>query len=81
MTGSKDNKLSGDISFSTFTLTGDDGTAKHYGLKTVKAAGIASLSNFIVEAGNVDSVMVGRFFSSKLYLNYRAVLSWFGVKR
>jgi len=69
-TGSMAQRLPGNIGFSTFHLTGNDGTAAKYGLSTVKAAGTAESTTFDVQAGNVGTVTVGRFWRSNLYLNY-----------
>jgi hypothetical protein len=62
--------LSGDIQSSTITLTGNDGTAGHYGIKSLTAKGTVNFSLFDVKAGNVGPVTVGRFLNSQLYLNY-----------
>jgi len=68
--GDKKLGLSGDISFSSFTLTGNDGTPKSFGLKTLTAAGSVFNSTFVIQEGNVSSVTVGRFVNSNLYLDY-----------
>jgi hypothetical protein len=68
--GTPDGEISGSIYSSAFTLTGDDGTSRHYGLRTVRATGTVLSSDFSVKAGNVDRVTVGRFLYSNLYLNY-----------
>lgn len=68
--GDKQSGLSGDINFSTFTLTGNDGTTKSFGLKTLTAKGSVFNSTFDIREGNVNSVTVGRFVNSNLYLDY-----------
>jgi hypothetical protein len=72
-TGDKAEEISGDIYNSHFQLTGDDGSAKHYGLKTITAKGNVFDSHFLIQAANVDSVTVGRFIDSDLFLNYLPV--------
>lgn len=67
--------LSGNILQSTFTLTGDDGTAAKLGLKSLTAKGNVIDSRFDVRAGNVGAVTVGRFHDSQLYLNYTPATS------
>lgn len=67
--------LSGDIDHATFTLTGDDGTAAKFGLKSLTAKGNVLKSQFNVLAGNVGAVTVGRFHNSQFYLNYTPAAS------
>jgi hypothetical protein len=62
--------LSGDITLSYVGLTGNDGTSKRYGLKTLTATGTVQYSTFDVQEGNVGSVKVGRFLDSNLWLDY-----------
>jgi hypothetical protein len=62
--------ISGDIRFSTFTLTGNDGTLARNGLKSLTAKGTVQSSTFDVEGGNVATFTVGRFLNSWLHLNY-----------
>lgn len=73
-TGTPD--LGGFIRNSTFILTGNDGTAAKYGLKSLTAAGTVSNSKFDVKGGNVGPVRVGRFHSSRLYLNYTPAVAF-----
>jgi hypothetical protein len=68
VTGTPD--LGGVIQLSTFTVTGNDGSAAKFGIKSLTAAGTVSESTFDVKAGNIGPVKVGRFLSSRLYLNY-----------
>jgi hypothetical protein len=63
-------RLPGDISFSRFTLTGNDGTLGRFGLKTVLAKGNVESATFDVKEGNVGAVTVGRFIGSQLFLDY-----------
>jgi hypothetical protein len=60
----------GNISFSTFTLTGNDGTTGAFGLKSLTAKGRVESSLIDVERGNVGAVTVGRFYRSQLHVNY-----------
>jgi len=60
----------GNINFSTFTLTGNDGTAGAFGLKSLTAKGRVESSLIDVERGNVGAVTVGRFYRSQLHVNY-----------
>ncbi|MBO0697545.1 MAG: hypothetical protein J2P46_04060 [Zavarzinella sp.] len=62
--------LSGDIQASTITVTGNDGTAAHNGIKSLTAKGTVNFSLFDVKGGNVGTFTVGRFLNSQLYLNY-----------
>lgn len=62
--------ISGDINNSTIRLTGNDGSTKHYGLKTLTAKGNVLGTMLDVEDGNVGTVTVGRFLNSQLYLDY-----------
>lgn len=62
--------LSGDIQASTITVTGNDGTAAHNGIKSLTAKGTVNTSLFDVKGGNVGTFTVGRFLNSQLYLNY-----------
>jgi hypothetical protein len=59
----------GDIHNSTFTLTSHVGTTKT-GLGTVSAQGTVQGSVFNVLDGNVKSILVGRFLSSRMYVGY-----------
>lgn len=62
--------LAGDIFLSTFRMTGNDGSARAYGLKAVSAKGSVRGTAFDVQEGNVGSVTVGRFIDSNLYVDY-----------
>lgn len=64
--------LSGDITDSKFTMTGNDGTTAKNGLKSLVAKGNVIDSRFDVRAGNVGAVTVGRFHDSQLWLGYTA---------
>ena len=70
VTGDKQAHIAGDIIFSSFQLTGNDGTPKQYGLKSLTVAGKVENTTFDVEGGNVGKVKVGRFIDSNLYLDY-----------
>jgi len=69
-TGNTSLRLPGDIGFSRFTLTGNDGTLGRFGLKTVVAKGNVEGTTFDVKEGNVGPVTVGRFINSQLLLDY-----------
>jgi filamentous hemagglutinin len=75
--------LSGDISHSTFTLTGNNGTGS--ALTNLTAKGNVMNCRFDVQDGNVGAVTVGRFHHSQLYLNYTPgadfTLGSFGAKK
>jgi hypothetical protein len=62
--------LAGDITLAELHLTGNDGTAKKYGLKSLTATGTVQFSQFDVQEGSVLSVKVGRFLDSDLFLDY-----------
>jgi hypothetical protein len=63
--------LSGDVRFSTFTLTSNTGPAAgSFGIKSLTAKGTVDSSLFDVKGGNVGTFTVGRFHNSQLYLNY-----------
>jgi hypothetical protein len=62
--------ISGNISNSTFTLTGNDGTLLENAMKLFVAKGNVRDSRFDIQGGNVPAFTVGRFLNSKLYLNY-----------
>ena len=66
--GEPDDRPERDIQSSTITLTGNDGTAGHYGIKSLTAKGTVNFSLFDAKAGKL--VTVGRFLNSQLYLNY-----------
>jgi hypothetical protein len=68
--GNVKKHISGDVNNSTIRLTGNDGSAKHYGLKTLTAKGNVFGTLFDVKEGNVGNVTVGRFLNSQLYLDY-----------
>jgi len=70
VTGDKQAHIAGDIIFSSFQLTGNDGTPKQYGLKSLTVAGKVENTTFDVEGGNVGKVKVGRFIDSNLYIDY-----------
>ncbi|HKB04575.1 MAG TPA: hypothetical protein VKD90_20295 [Gemmataceae bacterium] len=62
--------LSGDVTDSTFTLTGNDGTLAANGLKSLTVTGNVFFSRFDVRAGNAGPVAVGRFHNSQLWVGY-----------
>jgi hypothetical protein len=63
--------LAGDITASTFTLTGSNpAAAGAFGLKSLTADGVVMDSAFNVLGGNAGPVAVGRFFGSHLYVGY-----------
>jgi hypothetical protein len=51
-------------------LSGNDATAKTYGLKRFTAKGTVTNSLFDVRGGSVGMVTVGRFIDSNLYVGY-----------
>jgi len=70
VTGNSVLGYAGDIAFSTFTLTGNDGTAGAFGLKSLTAKGRVDGTLIDVQSGNVGAVTVGRFYFSQLHVNY-----------
>lgn len=54
----------------TITLTGNDGTGKQMALKALTVAGTVDSSTFDIEEGNVGAFTVGRFTNSVLWLDY-----------
>jgi len=62
--------IAGDVVFSNFSLSGNDGTLGAFGIKSLTAKGRVDTTRFDVRAGNVGPVSVGRFHFSQLYLNY-----------
>ncbi|HVK15119.1 MAG TPA: hypothetical protein VM597_40645 [Gemmataceae bacterium] len=67
--------LAGSIDDSTFILTGDDGTAGKFGLKSLVAQGNVTDSRFDVKTGNVGAVSVGRFHESQFWVGYTPAAS------
>jgi hypothetical protein len=68
--GNSTSGLAGTVEDSTFTLTGNDGTLLHSGLKSLTVKGNVLNSRFDVRAGNVGPVVVGRFHKSQLWVGY-----------
>jgi hypothetical protein len=70
VTGNLVKHIAGDIANSVIRVTGNDGTAGKFGLKTLTVKGNVTDSTFLVEEGNVGAVTVGRFVSSQLFVDY-----------
>jgi hypothetical protein len=68
--GSQLLHLSGSITNSTITLTGNDGTTGKFAIKSLVAKGRVEISTIDAEEGNVGTVVVGRFINSNLYVDY-----------
>ena len=68
--GSQLLHLSGSITNSTITLTGNDGTTGKFAIKSLLAKGRVEFSTIDAEEGNVGTVVVGRFINSNLYVDY-----------
>ena len=71
--GDKKTNVSGDIILSIFRLTGNDGTTKAYGLKSLTGKGTVQSNTFDVEEGNVGSATVGRLINGNLDLDFAPV--------